>query len=135
MKKVKSARRSPTAKIKATPTTVKEYLAAVPEPARTTLKKVREAIRSAAPPGAAEIISYKIPAFKYKQVVIWYAAFRDHCSLFPSAAVIAALKHELRAYSTSKGTVQFPIDKPIPAALIRKMVKARVEHIESKTRR
>jgi uncharacterized protein YdhG (YjbR/CyaY superfamily) len=87
---------------------------------------MRSTIRSAMPPGATETISYKIPAFKCNGLLLWYAAFSDHCSLFPTAAVIAAFKKELKGFTTSKGTVQFPVDKPLPATLIRKLVKARV---------
>ena len=66
---------------------------------------------------------------------MWFAAFSDHCSLFPTAAVIEAFKNELKGFSTSKGTIQFPTDKPLPTALIKKMVKARVAQNESKKRR
>jgi len=111
---------------------VEKYLAAVPEPARSTLQKVRAAIRSAVPKETAEIISYRIPAFKHKQVLMWYAAFSDHCSLFPTAAVIKAFEKELSGYATSKGTIQFPTDKPLPASLVRKMVKTRLAQIAGK---
>jgi uncharacterized protein YdhG (YjbR/CyaY superfamily) len=114
------------------PKTVDEYLAGVPEPAHSTLVKVRAAIRSAAPQAATEIISYKVPAFKYKQVLIWYAAFSDHCSLFPTSAVIRKFQDELKPYAVSKGTIQFPLDKSLPATLIKEMVKARVAQVESK---
>ena len=115
--------------------TVDEYLARVPEPARGTLKKVRAAIRAAAPPDAIETISYRIPAFKYKGMLAWYAAFSDHCSLFSGASAIAACADHLKKYSVSKGTIRFPIDKPLPAALITKLVKARIAENESKKRR
>ena len=78
------------------------------------------------------MISYGIPAFKYKKVLVWYAAFADHCSLFPTAGVIAKFKDELKGYKISKGTVQFPIDKPFPATLLKKMVKARLAEVEKK---
>jgi len=135
MKKVKSAHRSSAAKRRGTPRNVDEYIAGVPEPARGTLIKMRAAIRSAAPPAATETISYRIPAFKYKRVLVWFAAFSNHCSLFPTAAVIEAFKNELKGFSTSKGTIHFPADKPLPTALIKKLVKARVAQIESKKRR
>lgn len=109
-----------------------EYLAGVPEPARTTLNKIRAAIRSAAPTEATETISYGIPAIKYNGILVWFAAFSDHCSLFPTASVIQKFKSDLKRYSTSKGTIQFPTDKPLPAALIRKMVKVRVAQMEGK---
>ena len=119
----------------ATPKTTNEYLARVPEPARSTLKKIRAAIRSAAPRDATEIISYGIPSFKYKGVLVWYAAFAKHCSFFPTAAIIEAFKKDLKGYTLSKGTIQFPVDKPLPAALVKKMVKARVAQMESKKAR
>src|SRR5579862_223561 len=100
-----------------------EYLAGVPEPARTTLEKVRAAIRSAAPPEATEALSYRIPTFRYKGALMAFAAFSKHCSLFPmSLAVMAAFKNELKGFDTSKGTIRFPVDKPPSAALVKKMV-------------
>lgn len=121
-------------KQKSIPKTVDEYLARVPEPARSTLQKTRAAIRSAAPREATEGISYNMPVFKYKGVLVWFAAFADHCSLFPTAGVIAAFKNELKAYRTSKGTIQFPVNKPLPAPLVKKMVKARLAQIAGKKR-
>lgn len=112
------------------PKNVEEYLARVPEPARSALSQIRRAIRSEVPAEATEIISYRIPAFKHKRVLVWYAAFSDHCSLFPTAAVIEQFKDELKDFSTSKGTIQFPLDKPMPIALIRKIVKVRVNQNE-----
>src|SRR5437879_10201894 len=135
MKKAKSGKRGPAAKGKGAPKSIDEYLAGVPEPARGTLNKIRAAIRSAAPPEATEIISYGMPAFKYKEVLVWFAAFAKHCSLFPTASVIEMFKSELKGFAKSKGTIQFPTDKPLPAALVRKMVKARIAKIESKKRR
>ena len=134
MKKVKSGNRSSAAKGKGAPKNVDEYLAGVPEPARGTLNKIRAAIRSAAPPEATEAISYGMPAFKYNGVLVWFAAFSNHCSLFPTAAVIEAFKNELKSFSTSKGTIHFPTDKPLPTALVKKLVKARVTQNESKKR-
>ena len=134
MKKGKSGKRTSAAKGKGAAKTVGEYLARIPQPARGTLNKIRAAIRSAAPRGATEVISYGIPAFKHKGVLVWYAAFADHCSLFPTAAVIEKFKKELKGYVKSKGTIQFPTDKPLPAGLVKKMVKARVAQIENKKR-
>jgi len=110
----------------AAPRTVDEYFAAVPEPARSALRQIREAIRSVVPPEATEIISYKIPAFKHKRVLVWYAVFANHCSLFPTASVIEAFKDELNGFSTSKGTLHFPLDGPMPLELIKRLVRARV---------
>jgi uncharacterized protein YdhG (YjbR/CyaY superfamily) len=114
---------------------VDEYFARLPKPAHNALTKIREAIRSAVPAEATEIISYRIPAFKHKKVLVWYAAFLDHCSLFPTASVIEAFKKELQGFSTSKGTIHFPIDRPVPTALIKKLVKARVAQSEGKKSR
>ena len=111
---------------KITPKTVDEYFAAVPEPARDAMNQIREAIRSVVPAEATEIISYKIPAFRHKKVLVWYAAFANHCSLFPTAAVIETFKDELKGFSTSKGTIQFPLGKRMPVDLIKKMVKERL---------
>jgi uncharacterized protein YdhG (YjbR/CyaY superfamily) len=114
------------------PKSIDEYLAGVPEPARTTLNTIRATIRSAVPPEATEVISYRIPAFKYKGMLVWYGAFSDHCSLFPGPGIIETFKDELKPYQISKGTIQFPLEKPLPATLLRKIVKARVAANEKK---
>ena len=116
----------------AAPKSVDEYLAGVPGPARSALKKLRAVIRSAVPRETTETISYGMPAFKHKESVVWFAGFADHCSLFPTASVIREFKDELKAYETSKGTFRFPADKPLPAGLVKKIVKARVAQIEQK---
>jgi uncharacterized protein YdhG (YjbR/CyaY superfamily) len=119
-----------------TPQSVDEYLGRVPEPARSTLNKVRRAIRSVVPPQATEAISYGIPMFKYQGLLVGFAAFSKHCSLFPtSMAVMKAFKNELKGYQTSKGTIRFPVDKPLPAALVKKLVKARLAEKERKQSR
>lgn len=135
MRKVKAGNRGSAAKGKGAPRNIDEYLAGVPEPARSALSKMRAAIRSAVPPEAIETISYRIPAFKHKGVLVWFAAFSEHCSLFPTASVIDAFKDELKGFRTSKGTIHFPLDKPLPTALVKKLVRARVAQNESKKRR
>ncbi len=113
-----------------------EYLAGVPEPARSTLNKIRAAIRSAAPPEATEVISYRIPMFKYKGMLMGFAAFSNHCSLFPgSLSAMKAFKDELKDFPTSKGTIRFPVDKPPSAALVKRLVKARIAENERRERR
>ena len=109
------------------PATVDEYFAAVDELARGKLAQIRALIRSVLPPEATEIVSYRMPAFKLKKVLLWYGAFTNHCSLFPTAAVIDAIKDELKGFETAKGTIHFPLDKPLPAALIKKIVKVRLQ--------
>jgi len=114
------------------PKTVDEYLARVSEPARGTLEKVRAVIRSVAPAESVEVISYGIPMFKYKGMLVGFAAFSKHCSLFPGKLPVETLKDELKPYRTSKGTIQFPVDKPLSAALIKKLVKARIAENEGR---
>jgi len=116
----------------AVPKNTDEYIAKIPEPARSTLNKMRAVIRSVVPRGSTEVISYGMPAFKHNAVLVWFAAFSNHCSLFPTASVIEAFKKELKGYTTSKGTIQFPVDRPLPAALVKKLVKARIAQNESK---
>src|SRR5579859_2172627 len=110
------------------PKTVDEYLAAVPEPARGTLAHIRKVIQSLVPAETTEVISYGIPMFKFNGMLVGYAAFKKHCSLFPTGSgVLDQFEKELTGYRTSKGTIQFPPDKPLPDALIKKIVRARVK--------
>lgn len=121
---------------KVVPKNVDEYLAGVPEPARGTLERVRAVIRSAAPPEATEVISYRIPMFKYKGMLMGFAAFSNHCSLFPgSLSAMKGLTNELKGFETSKGTIRFPMDKPPSATLLKKLVKARLAENERKQQR
>ena len=129
MKKAVSANR------RAKPKKVDAYLAGVPEPARGSLKKVRAAVWSVAPPETTEGISYGIPMFKYQGMLFGYAAFKNHCSLFPtSLAVMDTFKDDLKNFDVSKGTIRFPLDKPPSATLIRKLVKARLAEKKTKQR-
>lgn len=115
------------------PKNVDEYLSRVPEPARSTLKKLRATIRSAAPREAIEAISYGIPTIKYKGALLGYGAFFHHCSFFPmNSSIIEEFKDELRGFQTSKGTIRFAVDKPLPATLVKMMVKVRVVQNERK---
>jgi uncharacterized protein YdhG (YjbR/CyaY superfamily) len=133
MKQANPGGRGSAAKANVVAKNVDEYLARVPEPARTTLNKVRAAIRAAAPKDATEAISYQIPTFKYKGSLLAFAAFSKHCSLFPmSLAVMETFKSELKDFDTSKGTIHFPLDKPLPAGLVKRLVRARVAEKERK---
>jgi len=119
----------------APPKTIDEYLERVPEPARATLEKIRATIRSVVPPEATETISYQMPAFRYKGALVAFAAFSDHCSFFPmSSSLLTKFQSDLKRYSQSKGTIRFPLDKPLPAALVKKLVKARIAQNELKQR-
>lgn len=112
---------------------VEAYLAACPEPHRSTLEKMRATIRAAVPKDATEAISYGMPSFQYKGGLVGYAAFKEHCSFFPmSGRLVEEFADELKAYKTSKGTIQFPVDKPLPSTLVKKMVKARIAQNEAR---
>jgi uncharacterized protein YdhG (YjbR/CyaY superfamily) len=133
MKKSTPGPRASTAKQRRAPRDVDEYLARIPQPAGSTLKKVRAAIRSTVPSEATEGISYRIPIVKYKGMLVGYAAFSNHCSFFPmSYAVIRKFKKELKDFQISKGTIRFPVDKPPSVALVKKLVKARVKEKDDK---
>jgi uncharacterized protein YdhG (YjbR/CyaY superfamily) len=112
---------------------VELYFSRVPEPVRGTLNKLRAAIKSVIPAEAFEAISYGIPAFKYKGSLVGYAAFANHFSLFPmGSSILEKFKVELQDYQTSKGTLRFPFDKPLPVPLIKKIVKAAVARQDKK---
>jgi uncharacterized protein YdhG (YjbR/CyaY superfamily) len=117
------------------PKTVDEYLESVPEPARTALNKVRVVIRSVAPPEATEGISYGIPTFKYRGMLASFAAFSHHCSLFPGAGPTVKFKKELKNFPTSKGTIRFAPDNPLPVTLLKNLVKSRIAENERKKSR
>jgi len=108
---------------------IDEYLAAVPdEEKRAALERLRRTIRAAVP-RAEECISYQLPAFRLDgKVLVWFGAAAKHCSFFPGA-VVQGFKKELQDYEISKGTIRFQPDHPLPAALVRKLVKARAAKI------
>lgn len=119
----------------AIPKTVDDYLAAVPEPQRTTLKKVRAVIQSVLPKEATEVISYRIPCVKYKGMLLGYGAFPEHCSLFGmSGTLLGPMKEDLKNYSTSKGTIRFAVDKPLPSSLIKKLVRSAVAEKDARAK-
>jgi uncharacterized protein YdhG (YjbR/CyaY superfamily) len=138
MKKSSSKKRLTTKKSStnpADPKAVASYFARIPEPAHTTLQKVRAAILSACPKATIETISYGIPTFKHNGSILAIAAFKDHCSLFPmSYFVIDKFRPQLTAFEISKGTVRFPLDKPLPAPLLKKIVKARLTQMSEKAK-
>jgi uncharacterized protein YdhG (YjbR/CyaY superfamily) len=109
---------------------VEQYLSSLGEPAHTTLITVRERIRAHAPPEATEGFGYGVPAFRCEALLAGYAAGKKFCSYYPmSGRVIHDLKEQLKDYSTTSGAIHFPLDKPLPASLIKKLVQARLEQI------
>ena len=106
--------------------TVDEYLSAVPPTTRSILQKLRKTIKQESP-RAEEVVSYNIPAFKLNGILVFYAAHRDHIGFYPTPSGIEAFKKELSDYEGAKGSIKFPIDKPIPFALISKIVKFRMQ--------
>lgn len=111
-------------------TTIDQYLATVGEDQRAALEKLRQDIHAAAP-GVEECISYRVPAFRLGgRFLLAFGATAKHCSFYPGAAAVAAHRRELEKYGTSKGTIRFPASQPLPAALVRKLVKARITAAE-----
>jgi uncharacterized protein YdhG (YjbR/CyaY superfamily) len=115
-------------------TSIDEYIAGFPEDIQDKLEKLRQVIHKAAPE-AQEVISYSIPAFKQNGILVYFAAFNDHIGFFPTSSGVAAFTKELAAYDTSKGTVRFPLDRPIPYAVVKKIVKFRVQENLSKRKK
>ncbi len=106
--------------------TVDEYLSSLPANTKNILKELRKTIKQAAPQ-AEELISYNMPAFKLNGMLVYYAAYKEHIGFYPTPSGIEAFKKELSVYKGAKGTVQFPLDKPMPLDLIIKIVKFRVK--------
>jgi uncharacterized protein YdhG (YjbR/CyaY superfamily) len=115
---------------------VRAYLAAQPPVARRALKKVREIVRATAP-GAEEGFSYRMPAFRLDgKVLVWYAGWKEHFSLYPiTPPIVRAMGRDLAGYETSKGTMRFPLDRPVPVTLIRRLVKARGAELKKPARK
>ena len=111
--------------------TIDEYIATFTKDIQGILKALRQAIRESAPK-AEETISYQMPAFRLNGILVYFAAFRDHISFFPTSSGVVAFKKELSQYEISKGTIRFPLDKPIPLDLVKEIVKYRVKENMSK---
>lgn len=115
--------------------TIDEYISMFPEDVRTILKNLRQTIRDAAPE-AQETIKYQIPTFTLNGNLVHFAAFKNHIGFYPTPTGMEAFKDELSAYQGAKGSVQFPIDQPLPFPLIRRIVEYRVkENLERKPRK
>jgi uncharacterized protein YdhG (YjbR/CyaY superfamily) len=114
---------------------VDEYIASQPEAARAVLERVRNVIRKTLP-GAEEVISYKIPGYKlHGSVVLYFAGWKRHYSLYPARAeVVAALESELAPYEVDKGTIRFPLSEPVPVKLIERIAKLRAKEVAEQNR-
>lgn len=116
---------------KAKPTTVAEYIDAAPKESRAKLREMRALLKKAAP-GATESINYGVAALSYQRVLFNYAGFKSHIGFYPTPAAIKAFEKELKKFSTAKGSIQFPLETPLPKALITKIAKFRVKELEEK---
>jgi uncharacterized protein YdhG (YjbR/CyaY superfamily) len=114
--------------------TIDDYIGTFPKDIRDILEKMRVTIRKSAPK-AEETISYGMPAFRQGSVLVYFAAFKDHIGFFPTSSPIVVFKKELTPYKTSKGTIQFALDKPIPLGLVKKIVAFRVKESQKKVKR
>jgi uncharacterized protein YdhG (YjbR/CyaY superfamily) len=110
---------------------IDEYIAGFPEKTGKKLEQIRKAIKQSAPL-AEEVISYSMPAFRQNGILVYFAAFKNHIGFFPASSGKEAFKKELSAYKGGKGTVQFPLDKPLPLKLIQRIVRFRVEENSKK---
>ena len=106
--------------------TIDEYIATFPKNVQNILEELRKAIRESAPK-AEEAISYQMPTFKLNGNLVYFAAWKNHIGFYPTSSAIEAFKEELAGYEVSKGTIKFPINKPIPFDLVKKMVRSKVK--------
>jgi len=114
----------PTSKKK--PATIDEYIRAAPTEAQAKLREMRDCIRAAAP-GAQESLKWSMPAFSYHRILVTFAAFKRHIGFYPTPSAIKAFAKDLARFKTGEGSVQFPLDQPLPLTLIRKMTAFRVK--------
>jgi len=110
---------------KTKPTTVTEYINAAPKEARQKLREMRATVRAAAP-GAAEGLKWSMPAYSYRRILVTFAAFKHHIGFYPTPPAVKAFAKQLSGYKTATGSIQFPLDKPLPLDLIRKITAFRV---------
>ena len=113
------------------PTTVSQYIAAAPTEARAKLREIRATIAAAAP-GATQALKWSMPAFSYDRILVTFAAFNHHIGVYPTPSAVRAFRKELAGYKTAAGSIQFPLDRPLPKALIRKITAFRVAEARGK---
>jgi len=116
------------------PTTIAEYIASAPKPAQKKLREMYSLLKKAAP-GSTEVIKWGMPMFEEKRILFAFAAFKAHLNLMPTPSAIKPFKKELAKYTTGKGSIQFPYDKPLPKALIRRIAVHRVKELREKDAR
>jgi uncharacterized protein YdhG (YjbR/CyaY superfamily) len=107
------------------PASIAEYIKAAPKGTQKKLREMHACIRAAVP-GTEESLKWSMPAYSYLRILVMFAVFKDHISFFPTPSAIKAFKKDLSKFKTSKGTIQFPLEKPLPLSLIRKITKFRV---------
>jgi uncharacterized protein YdhG (YjbR/CyaY superfamily) len=112
------------------PSSISEYISAAPKQARARLREMRALIAAAAP-GATQTLKWGMPSFSLQRILVTFAGFREHISLFPTPAAIRAFRQELVKYQTSSATIQFPLDRPLPKGLIRRIVALRVKQVRA----
>jgi uncharacterized protein YdhG (YjbR/CyaY superfamily) len=110
---------------KARPASITEYINAAPKEARKKLREMRACVRAAAP-GAEESLKWGMPAFSYRRILVMFAAFKQHIGFFPTTAAVKAFAKELSKFTTGRGSIQFPLEKPLPSVLVRKITAFRV---------
>lgn len=110
---------------------VDEYIASFPASTRKQLSQLRKIIQAACP-NAEEVISYNMPAYKQKKVLVYFAAYQHHIGFYPTSSGVKQFLDELKSYKTSKGAIQFPLHQPLPKALIQRIVQFRIEEVQRK---
>ena len=120
---------------RAKPQSIDQYIAVCPPEARASLRKLRSTIKRAAPPEAEEILSYRMPAFKLRGILVYFAAFKNHIGIFPPIRGDAKLEAAVAKYAGPKGNLKFPLDQPFPYALVARIVKFRVKQNLAKARK
>jgi uncharacterized protein YdhG (YjbR/CyaY superfamily) len=111
---------------KTRPKTIDEYIRASPREVQTKLREMRACIRAAAPE-AKESLKWNMPAFSYRRILVTFAAFKNHIGFYPTSSAVTAFAKELSKFSTARGTIQFPLEKPLPLSLVRKITAFRVK--------
>lgn len=119
---------------KAKPKTISEYIAAAPKEARAMLREMRTCIRKAAP-GAKESLKWSMPAFSDRRILVMFAAFKHHIGFYPSPSAVKAFARDLAGFKTGRGSIQFPLEKPLPRALIRRITAYQVRESSQRDRK